>query len=248
MKKKYLIWILIISFPVFADNNQDLHRGDEILKKVDRNLFPVSFESYRKLINIEPGNKKKEFVLWTAKKGRDKVVTTFLSPKSEVGRSTLRLGDNMWLYIPDVGKPIRITSLQSVIGGIFNNSDIMRLDYSTEYHTDEFKEKDDRYVLRLKANNNSVAYDKLVMRVEKNTMIPSGIECYTASGMLIKTLHFKDTTVFPGGFRRPAVVETDSPLHKGYKSVMIFAKIKSRKFPDEVFTIKALPEVKDLRQ
>ncbi len=28
--------------------------GDEILEKVDRNLMPESFESYRKLINIEP--------------------------------------------------------------------------------------------------------------------------------------------------------------------------------------------------
>jgi len=248
MKKLCFIWIFIISFSVFADNNQNLQRGDEILEKVDRNLFPVSFESYRKLINIEPGNKKKEFVLWTAKKGHDKVVTTFLSPKSELGRSTLRLGDNMWLYIPNVGKPIRITSLQSVIGGIFNNSDIMRLDYSTEYHTTEFEEKGDQYVLRLKANNNSVAYDKLVMQVEKSTIFPSSIKCYTASSMLIKTLYFRNTTVFTAGFKRPSVVETDSPLHKGYKSVMIFAKIEIKKFPDEVFTLKALPEIKDLRQ
>ncbi len=28
---------------------------------------------------------------------------------------------------------MRITSLQSVIGGIFNNSDIMQLDYTAEY-------------------------------------------------------------------------------------------------------------------
>jgi outer membrane lipoprotein-sorting protein len=248
MKKIFFTWIIIIALPVFPENYSALQKGDEILKKVDRNLFPVSFESYRKLINIEPGNKKKEYVLWTAKKGHDKVVSTFLSPKSEVGRSTLRLGDNMWLYIPKVGKPIRVTSLQSVIGGIFNNSDIMRLDYSKEYHTDDFKVKEDQYVLRLKANNNSVAYDKLIMRVEKSTIVPSGIECYTASGMLIKTLHFKNTMVFADGFRRPSVVETDSPLHKGYKSIMIFAKIKKRTFPDEVFTIHALPEVKDLRQ
>lgn len=36
----------------------------------------------------------------------------------------------MWLYIPNVGKPMRITSLQSVTGGVFNNADIMRLDYA----------------------------------------------------------------------------------------------------------------------
>ena len=70
---------------------------------------------------------------FTLKKGNDKIVSLFLSPASEKGRATLRLGDNMWLYIPNVGKPVRITSLQSVVGGVFNNADIMRLDYNVEY-------------------------------------------------------------------------------------------------------------------
>ena len=72
----------------------------EILKKVDANLQPESFESYRKLINIEPSGAKREFLLYTIKKGNDKIVSLFLSPASEKGRATLRLGDNMWLYIP----------------------------------------------------------------------------------------------------------------------------------------------------
>lgn len=95
--------------------------GNELLKKVDRNLQPESYEMYRKLINIEPNGSRKEFVLYTVKKGQDKMVALFLDPPSEKGRATLRLGDNMWLYIPNVGKPLRITSLQSVVGGIFNN-------------------------------------------------------------------------------------------------------------------------------
>ena len=32
--------------------------------------------------------------------------------------------------MPDVGKPIRITSLQSVTGSVFNNADILRIDYT----------------------------------------------------------------------------------------------------------------------
>jgi hypothetical protein len=107
--------------------------GEAILRQVDRKLNPESYEMYRKLINIEPDGRKKEFVLFTVKKGRDKMVALFLDPPSDKGRATLRLGDNMWLYIPNVGKPIRITSLQSVVGGVFNNADIMNLDYSVEY-------------------------------------------------------------------------------------------------------------------
>src|SRR3990170_677024 len=130
--------------------------GTEILKKVDANLQPESFESYRKLINIEPNGAKREFLLYTLKKGHDKIASLFLSPASEKGRATLRLGDNMWLYIPSVGKPIRITSLQSVVGGVFNNADILNLDYATEYDVEAAQEEGDSYVLDLKARTGAV--------------------------------------------------------------------------------------------
>ena len=131
--------------------------GEAILRQVDRNLNPESYEMYRKLINIEPDGRKKEFVLFSVKKGRDKMVALFLDPPSEKGRATLRLGDNMWLYIPNVGKPIRITSLQSVVGGVFNNADIMNLDYSVEYAVEKAAEEGKTYLLELKAKSGAVA-------------------------------------------------------------------------------------------
>ena len=39
--------------------------GNEILLQVDRNLQPLSYEMYRKLINIEPDGSKKEFILYS---------------------------------------------------------------------------------------------------------------------------------------------------------------------------------------
>ena len=231
-----------------------LSPGDQILIKLDRNLNPESYESYRKLINIEPNGKKKEYVLFTVKKGADKVAALFISPASEKGRSTLRLDENMWLYIPNVGKPIRITSLQSVVGGVFNNSDILRLDYAAEYFVEKMgklsdKEKlSDKYVLHLKAKTKTVAYDKLKMWVDKDTILPVRIECLTKTSMLIKTIHFKKTRDFGDKIVRPSVIETDSPLHKGYKSVIIFAKIKKRTFEDEVFTLTFMPNLESLRQ
>ena len=123
----------------------------EVLQAVDRNLTPVSYESYRKLINIEPDGSKREYTLYTVKKGQDMVASVFLEPSSEKGRATLRLGDNMWLHIPNVGKPVRITSLQSVIGGIFNNSDIMSLDFSDEYNVERIEDQGDGHLLFLKA-------------------------------------------------------------------------------------------------
>ncbi|MHB1142360.1 MAG: outer membrane lipoprotein-sorting protein [Sulfuricaulis sp.] len=221
--------------------------GDEILRQVDRRLNPESYEMYRKLINIEPDGRKKEFVLFSVKKGRDAMIALFLDPPSEKGRATLRLGDNMWLYIPNVGKPLRITSLQSVVGGVFNNADILGLDYSVEYKTEKAEQQGNNYLLDLKARTAAVAYDHLTMRVDRATLAPIEIEAYAASGLLIKTLRFKDIKDFGNGIKRPATMETDSPLYKGYKSVMIYANIKPRTLPDEVFTLDYLPRAGELR-
>jgi len=222
--------------------------GTQILQKVDRNLEPESYETYRKLIDIQPDGSKKEYVLYTMKKGRDKLVGLFLSPASDKGRTTLRIGDNMWLYMPDVGRPIRITSLQSVTGSVFNNADILRVDYSAEYNVEAVDEQKDSYVLSLKAKTGEIAYDKLKMWVDKQLLLPVTIEAYAASGMLIKTLRFKDIKDFGGGIKRPATLETDSPLFKGYKSVMLWSALKKANFPDEIFTLNYLPRVQELRK
>jgi len=238
----YFLLALALAAPAAAMD------ANELLKKVDRNLTPVSYESYRKLINVEPSGRTKEFVLFTVKKGREKVASLFLSPASDKGRSTLRLEDNMWLYIPNVAKPVRITSMQSVVGGVFNNSDILQLDYADEYDVSKLEDLGKEYLLHLKAMTKTVAYDQLRMWVDKERVSPSRVECLTEASMLIKTLYFKDIKDFGGGIVRPAMVETDSPLYKGYKSVMMFANVRTRDFTDEVFTLTFMPKLDTLRQ
>jgi outer membrane lipoprotein-sorting protein len=243
------MWKIIMSMAVglFLSTSALALDGNQLLVQIDRNLNPESFESYRKIFNTEPDGRKKEYTYYTVKKGKDKIAGLFLAPASEKGRTTLRLGENMWLYIPNVGKPVRITSLQSVVGGVFNNSDILALDYAEEYTVEKAEEAGNEYLLHLKAKTKAVAYDKLNMWVDKSKKIPTKIECMTEASMLIKTIYFKDIKDFGGGLIRPAVIETDSPLYKGYKSVMIFAKIKKRDFKDEVFTLTFMPKMESIR-
>ncbi len=236
-----LMLMLVFSVPAYAIE------GNEILAEVDKNLAPDSYEMYRKLINVEPDGRKKEFILFTVKKGRDKIAGLFISPASDKGRTTLRLGENMWLYIPNVGKPVRITSLQSVVGGVFNNSDILQLDYTEEYTVTRVEDQEKEYLLHLKAKTRNVAYDQLRMWVDKEKVLPTRIECLTEASMLIKTLYFKDMKDFGGGVVRPAVTETDSPLYKGYRSYMIYAKIEAREVPDEAFTLNFMSRLESLR-
>jgi outer membrane lipoprotein-sorting protein len=242
MKRLLGLMLCLAALPAAATD------GQQILQKVDRNLEPETYESYRQLTDIQPDGSKKVSVLYTMKKGRDKVVALFLAPASDKGRVTLRLADNMWLYMPDVGRPIRITSLQSVTGSVFNNADILRIDYTAEYNVEAAEEQKDAYLLSLRAKTGEVAYDKLKMWVDKQALLPTTIECYAASGLLLKTLRFRNIKDFGGGIRRPATLETDSPLYKDYKSVMQWSGLKKRDFADEIFTLNYLPRVQELRK
>jgi outer membrane lipoprotein-sorting protein len=222
--------------------------GAVLLRQVDRRLNPPSYDAYKRLINVEPNGRTREYLLYQVAEGREKVAALFLSPASDKGRSTLRVGDNMWLYVPNAGKPIRITSLQSVIGGVFNNADILSLDYSAEYDVANVDDSGEDYLLELKAKTSAVAYDRLKMWVLRKEMVPTRIECLTPTAMVIKTLHFKAIKDFGGGVVRPATVETDSPVYKGYTSSMTFVHIKARAFPAEVFTLPFMANLESIRR
>nr|MBL0717405.1 outer membrane lipoprotein-sorting protein [Desulfobacterales bacterium] len=124
---------------------------------------------------------------------------------------------------------------------------LMRLDYNAEYNCEKIEKEEGHYLLHLKAKTRAVAYDRVKMWADHKKLLPTRIECYASSGMLIKTLYFKELKDFGGGILRPAIIETDSPLHKGYRSVMIFAKIKARTFKDEVFTLSFMSNLESLR-
>src|SRR3972149_7320230 len=126
---KILASFVLVLLQIFSLHAQE---ANGLLKTVDDNLMPESYEAYRTIINEEPNGSRKEFSFYTVKKGKDKIALLYLAPASEKGRATLRLGENMWLYIPNLNKPLRITSLQSIVGGVFNNADLMQLDYHAE--------------------------------------------------------------------------------------------------------------------
>ena len=74
-----LIMGLLVAIPAYATD------GNEILARVDKNLSPDSYEMYRKLVNVEPDGRKKEFILFTVKKGRDKIAGLLSLPPATKG-------------------------------------------------------------------------------------------------------------------------------------------------------------------
>jgi len=66
------------------------------------------------------------------------------------------------------------THYQSPVGcgRIFNNADILQLDYAAEYNVERVDEKGSEYLLYLKAKTKAVAYDKLKLWADKDKNCP----------------------------------------------------------------------------
>ncbi len=220
--------------------------GADLLEQIDKKLNPFSYESVRQLINIEPDGTRKEFVMYMVKKDKSKVASLFLSPASDKGRSTLRVDQNMWLYIPGISKPLRIASMQSVTGGVFNNADIMQVDFGAEYKISSKKETAELYHLDLVAKTPESTYEKLRMSVDKKSLFPTSIDCI-AGGIVLKTIRYLKPKDFGGGIVRPSVLETTSPLQKGFKSIIVYGSIKKRPLDNAVFALENLSKLNDLR-
>ena len=58
----FVLFFLFLNYPAFSED------ANELLKRIDDKLMPPSYEAYRKLINIEPSGKKKEFIVYTVRR------------------------------------------------------------------------------------------------------------------------------------------------------------------------------------
>ena len=76
--------------------------GNDLLARVDRNLNPESYESYRKLINIEPNGREKEFVLFTVheQSTRFEIESIFIDLRFPGGQCQQRYSADVEQYAP----------------------------------------------------------------------------------------------------------------------------------------------------
>src|SRR5579859_7817540 len=128
--------------------------ADALLKRSDgfRNGW-ASFTTRVRITNYESGKADEEKLYEVSQKGTDKTYVEFMSPR-EKGRHLLMLGDDMWVYLPDTSRPVRITPLERLRGDA-SNGDVARtnyaVDYTPVYLRSEKVGSDEAYVLELTA-------------------------------------------------------------------------------------------------
>jgi hypothetical protein len=175
-------------------------------------------------------------------KGRDRSFVKFVAPPRNVGRSLLGLGRDLWIYLPDAGKPVRIPFSQRLVGQVANG-DIARTDYSGDYTAVVTGEESIDgvlcHVLDLKANSKEVTYAAIKYWVSKDRRLPTKAEFYAGTGTLLKTGIF-DTFKEVSGHPLATRLTLVDAIRKDKKSVLDFGEITIRDLPEKYFDKNAM--------
>lgn len=184
------------------------------LKRYDDVMAPAAYEAQVHMTAWREDGTSRTYKMRVQKAGTDKVRLSFQEPKSAVGQEMLRQGDNLWVYMPNLKRAVRLASRDSFMGGDFNNADVLRPHYEADYTGTIVDVGGGLVQLSLKARTADAAWDvvKLWMTAgDVNKAQPSRAEFYAASGKMLRSVQFvdvKDT----GGVVRPSTITVKNEL------------------------------------
>jgi outer membrane lipoprotein-sorting protein len=210
---------------------------EAILKRSDgyRNGWP-SYVLHVRITNFEFNKADEEKLYEVSQKGTEKTYVEFMSPR-EKGQHLLMLGDDMWIYLPDTSRPVRITPLERLSGDA-SNGDVARTNYAADYAPVYVRTEkaggDDCYVLNLTARRKGATYQRILYWVRVQDDRPVKAEFYLTSGKLIKSATFDDFLTVGGRAQLRRMTLYDELRHNSH-SVLEYSGIAPRELPDKLF-------------
>jgi outer membrane lipoprotein-sorting protein len=171
----------------------------DVLKKYDATMSPRTFDALITMVAHRQDDTTRTYKFRALKLGDDKMRLWFYEPASAKGQEMLRVGDNMWVYMPNLKRALRLASRESFQGGDFNNGDALRVNYVADY-TPTFADSGDPalYLLDLQAKVQDAAYDRIKLWIRKSDLQPAKAEYYAQSGKLLRSMDFSDVKDFHG--------------------------------------------------
>jgi hypothetical protein len=211
--------------------------ADQILQRSDmsRNGWD-SYAVHTTIENFEDGKLKDKGGFDVTMKGMNKTLVKFLNADVK-GQYLLMIEDDMWLYMPDTRKPIRITPLQRLMGDA-SNGDVARTRYAEDYSATLLREEvldgTPCYVLDLRAKRDGATYNRIEYWVAKGTDRPKRAEIYLTSGKHYKTIDFDKYEEINGRTLLTQMTITDR-LRSGRTTIMLYDSYGPKDLPDKYF-------------
>ena len=178
--------------------------AEQLLKRYDQVMSPRTFDGLLVMIAHRQDDTTRTYKFRALKSQDDKIRTWFFEPAAAKGQEMLRVEDNMWVYMPNLKRALRLASRESFQGGDFNNGDVLRVNYVADYNAKLIPAEDDKlWLLDLTAKSKEAAYDHIKLWMSKDKQQPAKAEYYAASGKMLRSAKFEDVKSFHG-LERPA--------------------------------------------
>ena len=229
----------LFALGAFAQAPRDVPAAQEILRRADEARFPQEgFEVLVRIESLEDGRPAPGRTLKVLSKGNANTIVLTVEPASERGQIMLMKERDLWMFLPRVSQPVRLSLAQRLTGQVANG-DIARANFAGDYTPKlagiEKVGGEALYVLELTAVDRKVAYQRVRYWVREKDYRPQKAEFYSVSNRLLKTCHFEDFRVLDGKVRPARLVMTDA-LSKGTESKLHYSDLKLRELPDQIFT------------
>lgn len=201
-----------------------------ILQKADEVRNPS--DSFSMIVDIKTkGQEDSRFEVLI--KGKERTLVRTKKPARDVGRNMLMVEEDMWVYIPNLKRAVRV-SLSQKLSGQAANGDISRMRWHGDYKADLDKETDEHWILDLQANKKGLTYDRIRVWVSKKGFKPARADYLTKRGKMLKRATFGAYKMILGA-ERPTEILIQDANDRSKMSKILIRKMNSENFPSSLF-------------
>ncbi len=207
-----------------------------VVAKIEGNLAPKGYQAINSFVNTRIDGTIVSYEVRFQSKDVDHNHGLFLKPEREKGREILRLGDNMWTWMPSVGRVVRVADRDSFAGGDFSNADILRIDWLNRYEPELAKETPKQWIIDLKAKTPDAPYAKMRLWVDRESGQPVQQQYYDSNGTLLKRCLYGSVQKF-GLITRPAHLVMENVITKQKSELKILEMRFDQAIPESRFVV-----------
>lgn len=219
--------LLLVAAPAA---NADEPTLEELSQKLDDLYrFDSSHGTLKMFVKTPHFERELELEVWT--EGTEYALVRINSPRKEAGISSLKRGNEMWNYLPKIGKTIRVPPSMmsgSWMGSDFTNDDLMReASWEKDYEVKKSeKSPEGELCLDFTAKPDAaVPWPRVVGCLSRDKLLPKRMEFYDEKDRKARVMEYSDVKTFDGQEMPARMVLT--PLTKeGHETVMVYEDLE----------------------
>ncbi|HDT13222.1 MAG TPA: outer membrane lipoprotein-sorting protein [Candidatus Aminicenantes bacterium] len=222
-------------------------RAGEIVKRVDELYRSRTSRALVEMEVVTPNWRRTlRMRIWS--RGMEDTFIRILEPKKEEGFATLRIGNEMWNYLPKTGKVLKVPPsmmMSSWMGSDLTNDDLVKEftfieSYRFEMTTPASPEPGLAYVKCVPKEGLPIVWGSVVLAIREDGLLPVWERFYDEKGRLARSIVFEDVRTF-GDRTIPSTMELVPAAKEGHKTVLRYLEAEfDVQLPSDIFTLRNL--------